>query len=146
MRHLFNSKVFKILTASRVNWKRIYSCWIDSVEDDTCMYDTCSKENIWLIKKFGPNYLPCQALFSCSYCFCLCLYNHCFISACHAERSIENCHRMNTRHKHTTSAWRNTHTSRTRAPTAPRVTIQTENINIHHTPYTNIQHISIVQG
>ena len=34
---------------------------------------------------------------------------------------------MHTRHKHTTSAWRNTHTSHTRAPTTPRVTIQTEN-------------------
>ena len=27
-----------------------------------------------------------------------------------------------------------------RAATAPRVTIQTENTNIHHMPYTNIQH------
>ena len=34
---------------------------------------------------------------------------------------------MHTRHKHTTSAWRNKHTSNTRAPTTPRVTIQTEN-------------------
>ena len=34
---------------------------------------------------------------------------------------------MLTRHKHTTSAWRNTHTPHTRAPTAPRLTIQTEN-------------------
>ena len=34
---------------------------------------------------------------------------------------------MHTRHKHTKSACRNTHTSHTRAPTAPRVTIQTEN-------------------
>ena len=33
---------------------------------------------------------------------------------------------MHTRHKHT-SAWRNTHTPHTRAPTAPRLTIQTEN-------------------
>ena len=32
-----------------------------------------------------------------------------------------------TRHKHTTSAWRNTHTSHTRAPTASLLTIQTEN-------------------
>ena len=39
---------------------------------------------------------------------------------------IENCHRMLTRHKHT-SAGQNTHTSHTRAPTAPRVTIQTKN-------------------
>ena len=42
-------------------------------------------------------------------------------------RSIENCHRMHTWHKHTTSAWRNTHTPHTRAHTAPRLTIQTEN-------------------
>ena len=34
---------------------------------------------------------------------------------------------MHARHKHTTSAWRNTHTPHTRAPTAPRMTIQTEN-------------------
>ena len=34
---------------------------------------------------------------------------------------------MHTRHKHTTSARRNTHTPHTRAPTAPRLTIQTEN-------------------
>ena len=34
---------------------------------------------------------------------------------------------MHTRHKHTTSAWRNTLTSHTRAPIAPRLTIQTEN-------------------
>ena len=33
---------------------------------------------------------------------------------------------MHTRYNHTTSAWRNTHTSHTRAPTAPRVTIQPE--------------------
>ena len=34
---------------------------------------------------------------------------------------------MHTRHKHTTSASRNTHTSHTRSPTALRLTIQTEN-------------------
>ena len=34
---------------------------------------------------------------------------------------------MLTRHKHTTSARRNTHTSHTRAPTAPRLTLQIEN-------------------
>ena len=34
---------------------------------------------------------------------------------------------MHTRHKNTTSACRNAHTSHTQAPTAPRVTIQTEN-------------------
>ena len=34
---------------------------------------------------------------------------------------------MHTRHKHTTSAWRNTHTPHTRASTAPCLTIQTEN-------------------
>ena len=34
---------------------------------------------------------------------------------------------MLTRHKHTTYAWRNTHTSHTRTPTSPRVIIQTEN-------------------
>ena len=34
---------------------------------------------------------------------------------------------MHTRHKHTTSAWQNTHTSHTWAPTAPRLTILTEN-------------------
>ena len=34
---------------------------------------------------------------------------------------------MHTRYKHTTYAWRNTHTPHTRAPTAPRLTIQTEN-------------------
>ena len=33
------------------------------------------------------------------------------------------------RHKHTTYALRNTHTSHTRAPTAPRLTIQTETQN-----------------
>ena len=48
-------------------------------------------------------------------------------TASHAERSIENCHRMHTRHKCTTSVWRNTLTSHTRAPTSPRLTIQTEN-------------------
>ena len=39
---------------------------------------------------------------------------------------IEKCHRMHTSHKHTTSARRNAHTSHTRAPTALRITIQTE--------------------
>ena len=35
---------------------------------------------------------------------------------------------MHTRHKHTKSAWKKTtHSSHTRVPTAPRVTIQTEN-------------------
>ena len=48
-------------------------------------------------------------------------------------------------HKHTISAWQNTHTSHTRAPTAPRVTIQTKH-NIHHTPYTNIQHTATLEG
>ena len=51
---------------------------------------------------------------------------------------------MHTRHKHTTYAWRNIHTSHTRAPTAPRVTIQTENTTsitfLHkHTIYFNTQ-------
>ena len=51
-------------------------------------------------------------------------------------------HRMHTRHKHTQSAWRNTHTSHTRAPTAPRVTIQTKTQHpshpLHkHTTYFN---------
>ena len=36
----------------------------------------------------------------------------------HAELSIENCHRMHTRHKNT-SEWRNTHTPHTQTPTAP---------------------------
>ena len=52
---------------------------------------------------------------------------------------------MHTRHKHTTAVWRNTHTSHTQAPTAPRVTIQTKH-NIHHSPYTNIKHTSTPQG
>ena len=52
---------------------------------------------------------------------------------------------MHTRQKHRTFAWRNTHTSHTRAPTAPRVTIQTRH-NIHHIPYTNIHHTSTLQG
>ena len=39
-------------------------------------------------------------------------------------------------HKTQTSAWRNTLTSHTRAPTAPHVTIQTKTQH----PYTNIQH------
>ena len=47
-------------------------------------------------------------------------------TASHAAR-IENCHRMHTRQKHTTSALPNTHTSHTRAHTVPRLTIQTEN-------------------
>ena len=47
---------------------------------------------------------------------------------------------MHTRHKHTTSAWRNTHTSHTRAPTAPRVTIQTKNTT-SITPLTQIYNI-----
>ena len=34
---------------------------------------------------------------------------------------------MHTRHKHASSAWRNTHTSHTRTHTAPRVTILPEN-------------------
>ena len=44
----------------------------------------------------------------------------------HAEFSIGNGHMMHTRHKPTTYARRNTHTSHIRAPTAPSVTIQTE--------------------
>ena len=39
---------------------------------------------------------------------------------------------MHTRQKHTTYAWRNTNTSHTRAPTAPRVTIQTKTQHPSH--------------
>ena len=46
-------------------------------------------------------------------------------TASHAERSIENCPGMYTRHKHTTTARQNTHNFHTRAPTAPRITIPT---------------------
>ena len=48
-------------------------------------------------------------------------------SESHAERSFYGYRRIHTRHKLTTSAWRNTHTSHTQAPAAPRLTIQTEN-------------------
>ena len=37
-------------------------------------------------------------------------------------------------------------TPHTRAPTAPRLTIQTENTTSHHIPYTNTQHTSTLQG
>ena len=48
---------------------------------------------------------------------------------------------MHTRHKHTTSAWRNTHTSHTRAPTVPRVIIQTKKSITRLTQtYTILQH------
>ena len=59
----------------------------------------------------------------------------------HTERIIENCHRMYTRHKHTTSALPNTYTSHTRAPTA-LPTPHNTNIkhNIHHIPYTKTHH------
>ena len=52
---------------------------------------------------------------------------------------MKNCHRMHTRHKHTTSAWRNTHTFHTQAATAPCVTIQTENSLHKHTTYSTLQ-------
>ena len=52
---------------------------------------------------------------------------------------------MHTRHKHTTSTWRNTHTSHTRAPTAPRLTIQTENTTSITSPPQK-KHISTLQG
>ena len=55
---------------------------------------------------------------------------------------IENCHRMHTRHKHTTSAWRNTHTSHTRALTELHASQYKQKTHIHHTRYTNIQHTS----
>ena len=45
---------------------------------------------------------------------------------------------MYTRHKHTTSAWLNTHTSYTRIPTAPRLTIQTGNTTSISSPTYNI--------
>ena len=41
---------------------------------------------------------------------------------------------MHTRHTHTTSAVRNTQTSQARPPTAPRLTIRTENITYFNTP------------
>ena len=56
-----------------------------------------------------------------------CIFDQHYRTASHAECSIENCHRMHTGHKLTTSAWRNTYTSHTRAPTALRLTLQTEN-------------------
>ena len=70
-------------------------------------------------------------------------------TASHGERSIENCHRIHTRHKHTTSAWRNTHTSHTRAPIAPRDTIQTENTTSITTltqTYNILQHFKAIKN
>ena len=54
------------------------------------------------------------------------------------------CHSMHTRHKHTTYACQNTHTSHIRALTAPRLTIQTEGntspITSHTQTYNILQH------
>ena len=52
---------------------------------------------------------------------------------------------MHTSQKHTTSACRNTHTSHTQAPTAPRITIQKENTTSITFHYTNTQHTSTLK-
>ena len=62
-----------------------------------------------------------------------CILNQHYQTASHAERSIEDCHRMHTRHKHLLDE---THTSHTRSPTCPRLTIQSENTTSPSPTYT----------
>ena len=68
-------------------------------------------------------------------------------TASHAEFCIENCHRMHTRHKHTTSALHNeTLIFHIHKHLQLHASQYRQKHNIHHIPYTNIQHTSTLQA
>ena len=67
-------------------------------------------------------------------------------TASHAERSIENCHRMHTRHKHyNTCMTKHSHFPYTSTYSSTHHNTNKKH-NIHHIHYTNTQHTSTLQG